>query len=159
MSRLIALEWDAKEARVAIGRARGGGGVAIDQAFAVTLPQREDGSTAEPNVGAALAKALADHGVARSEAIVAVGRANIELRFLSTPPVPEEELPDVVRFQAVRQFTTLGDDWPLDFVPLGPNADGGMNVLAAAIAPDLLEQIRKDCAAASVTVTPLVLRP
>jgi Tfp pilus assembly PilM family ATPase len=159
MSRLIALEWDAKEARVAIGHTRGGGGVTIDQVFVVPLPQREEGSTAEPVIGGVLAKALADHGVSRSEAIVAVGRANIELRFLSTPPVPEEELPDVVRFQAVRQFTTLADDWPLDFVPLGPNADGGMNVLAAAIAPDLLKQIQKDCTTAGVTIGKLVLRP
>src|SRR6185369_11997106 len=159
MSRLIALEWDAKEARVAIGRKRSGGGVVIDQAFAVALPQRDDGSTAEPDVGASLAKVLSDHGVSRSEAIVAVGRANIELRFLSTPPVPAEELPDIVRFQAVRQFTTLGDDWPLDFVPLAPNADGGMNVLAAAIAPDLLKQIQKDCATAGITIGRLVLRP
>src|SRR6188472_1408962 len=137
MSRLVALEWDAKEARVAIGRDRAGG-VAVDQAFVVPLPQREEssgekGPTAEPDVGAILAKALADHGISRSEALVAVGRANIELRFLSTPPVPEEELPEVVRFQAVRSFTTFGDEWPLDFVPLEPNADGGMNVLAAAI--------------------------
>src|SRR3954469_2412735 len=158
MSRLIAIEWDAKEARVAIGRGRAAGMV-VDQAFVVPLPQREEGSTAEPDVGAILAKALAEHSISRAEALVAVGRANIELRFLSTPPVPEEELPDVVRFQAVRQFTTLGDDWPLDFVPLGPNADGGMNVLAATIAPDLLKQIQKDCTAAGVTIGRLVLRP
>jgi Tfp pilus assembly PilM family ATPase len=158
MSRLIAIEWDAKEARVAIGRGRTGG-VAVDQAFVVPLPQREEGSTAEPDVGAILAKALADHGVSRSEALVAVGRANIELRFLSTPPVPEEELPEIVRFQAVRSFTTFGEDWPLDFVPLETNADGGMNVLAAAIAPDLLEHIRKDCGTAGITISRLVLRP
>src|SRR6478609_9007813 len=159
MSRLIALEWDAKEARVAIGRVRGGGGVAVEQAFAVPLPQREEGSTAEPDVGGVLGKALAEHGAARADAMVAVGRANIELRFLATPPVPEGELSDIVRFQAVRQFTTLGDDWALDFVPLGPNADGGMNVLAATIAPDLLKQIQKDCTAAGVTISRLVLRP
>ena len=147
MSRLVAIEWDAKEARVVIGRKRASG-VAVDQALAIPLPPREEGSTAEPDVGGVLARALAEQGVARSEALVAVGRASIELRFLSTPPVPEEELPEVVRFQAVRQFTTLGEDWPLDFVPLAPNADGGMNVLAAAIAPDLLEQIRKDCSVA-----------
>lgn len=158
MSRLIALEWDAKEARVAIGRGRAGG-VVVDQAFVVPVPQREEGSTAEPDVGGILAKALAEHGVSRSEALVAVGRSNIELRFLSTPPVPEEELPEIVRFQAVRSFTTFGDDWPLDFVPLETNADGGMNVLAAAIAPDLLEQIRKDCSAAGITIARLVLRP
>jgi Tfp pilus assembly PilM family ATPase len=158
MSRLVALEWDAKEIRVVIGRRRPGGAL-VDQALAVPLPERPEGSTAEPDVGAILARALAEQGVARSDALVAVGRANIELRFLSTPPVPEEELPEVVRFQAVRQFTTLGDDWPLDFVPLAPNADGGMNVLAAAISPDLLEQIRKACSAAGITVGRLVLRP
>src|SRR5205085_1692683 len=65
----------------------------------------------------------------------------------------------VVRFQAVRSFTTFGDEWPLDYVPLEPNADGGMNVLAAAIAPDLLEQIRKDCSTAGITISRLVLRP
>ncbi len=159
MSRLIALEWDAKEARVAVGRKRAAGGIAIDQAFSVPLPVREEGSTVEPDVGAVLAKALAEHGISRTEAMVAVGRANIELRFLSTPPVPTEELPEIVRFQAVRQFTTLGEDWPLDFVPLASNADGGMNVLAAAIAPELLEQIRKACAAANITISRLVLRP
>ena len=158
MSRLIAIEWDAKEARVAIGRGRTGG-VVVDQAFVVPLPQREEGSTAEPDVGGFLAKSLAEHGVSRSEALVAVGRSNIELRFLSTPPVPEDELPEIVRFQAVRSFTTFGDDWPLDFVPLETNADGGMNVLAAAIAPDLLEQIRKDCSAGGITIARLVLRP
>jgi Tfp pilus assembly PilM family ATPase len=158
MSRLVAIEWDAKEARVVIGRKRASG-VTVEQALAVPLPQREEGLATEPDVGSVLAKALADQGVARTEALVAVGRASIELRFLSTPPVPEDELPDVVRFQAVRQFTTLGDDWPLDFVPLAPNADGGMNVLAAAIAPELLEQIHKACSAAHITVSRLVLRP
>ena len=56
MSRLVALEWDAKEARVVIG-ANGTGGVTVEQAFAVPLPQREEGSTAEPDVGGVLAKA------------------------------------------------------------------------------------------------------
>ncbi len=158
MSRLVAIEWDAKEARVVIGRKRASG-VAVDQAFAVPLPQRDEGAASEPDVGSILAKALAEHGVARTEAMVAVGRASIELRFLSTPPVPDEELPAVVRFQAVRQFTTLGEDWPLDFVPLAPNADGGMNVLAAAISPELLAQIRKDCSTAGITLSRLVLRP
>jgi hypothetical protein len=90
---------------------------------------------------------------------VAVGRASIELKFLSTPPVPPEELPELVRFQALKQFTALGDDWPLDFVPLSPNADGGQNVLAAAISSELVDQIRQTCSAAGVNISRLVLRP
>jgi Tfp pilus assembly PilM family ATPase len=158
MSRLLALEWDAREARVAVGRTRPGG-VTVDQAFTIALPQREEGSTAEADVGGVIAKALAQQGLSRVEALIAVGRASIELKFLSTPPVPPEELPDLVRFQAVKQFTALGDDWPLDFVPLSPNADGGTNVLAAAISSELVGQIRQTCSAAGVTVSRLVLRP
>lgn len=158
MSRLLALEWDAKEARVVVGRKRGTA-IVVEQAFAAPLPQRAEGSTADADVGGAIAKALAEHGLQRVESLVAVGRASIELRFLSTPPVPVEELPDLVRFQALKQFTTLGDDWPLDFVPLGPTADGGTNVLAAAISTDLVEQIKKTCTAANITVSRLVLRP
>ena len=160
MARLIALEWDAKEVRLAVGRTRGTS-LVVEQALAVALPPKEAGKEpgGEAEVGSALASAVARLGLGRAEALVAVGRASIELRFLSTPPVPPEELPDVVRFQALRQFTTLGEDWPLDFVPLSPNADGGMNVLAAAISPELVEQIRKACATANLTVRRLVLRP
>lgn len=160
MARLIALEWDAKELRLAVGRTRGTS-LVVEQALSVPLPPREAGkeSAGETEVGSALASAVANLGLGRCEAFVAVGRANIELRFLSTPPVPAEELPDVVRFQALRQFTTLGEEWPLDFVPLSPTSDGGMNVLAAAISPELVEQIRKACAAANLTVGRLVLRP
>jgi Tfp pilus assembly PilM family ATPase len=159
MPRLLALEWDAKEARVVIARMRAGGGLAVEQALAVPLPHRDGAAATEAEIGSALAKALAEHGASRLETLVAVGRSNIELKFLSTPPAPPEELPDLVRFQAMRQFTSLGDDWPLDFVPLAPNADGGSNVLAAAISPELVQQIRQTCDAAGLRLSRLVLRP
>jgi Tfp pilus assembly PilM family ATPase len=159
MPRLLALEWDAKEARVVIARTRAGGGISVEQALAIPLPQREGGAASEAEIGAALASALAPHGAARSETLVAVGRSSIELKFLSTPPAPPEELPDLVRFQAMRQFTSLGEDWPLDFVPLSPNADGGSNLLAAAISPELVQQIRQTCEAGSLRLANLVLRP
>jgi Tfp pilus assembly PilM family ATPase len=160
MARLLALEWDAKEARAVIARTRGAS-VAIEQALTIPLPEREAGASAthDAEIGRVLAKALAEHGIARSDTLVAVGRSSIELKFLSTPPAPPEELPDMVRFQAMRQFTSLGDDWPLDFVPLEPNADGGSNVLAAAISPELVEQIRQTTSAAGVHLQRLVLRP
>lgn len=158
MPRLLALEWDQKEARVVVARVRTGE-LALEHAFVVPLQDREGAAVPEADVSATIGKALAERGLSRSEALVAVGRASIELRFLTTPPAPEDELPELVRFQALRQFTTLGDDWPLDFVPLSPNADGGSNVLAAAIAPELVVQIRQTCTAANVTVSRLVLRP
>jgi Tfp pilus assembly PilM family ATPase len=159
MTRLVALEWDGREARVAVGRKRGKD-LLLDEAFAVDLGPREAGNTAaDPQVGVRLAAALAARRIGRTEALVAVGRAGIELRLLSVPPAPDAELPDMVRFQAVRQFSALGENWPLDFVKLGAAEDGSANVLAAAISPDLVQQITTTCQTADVTPTHLVLRP
>ncbi|MFM7071647.1 MAG: type IV pilus biogenesis protein PilM [Planctomycetota bacterium] len=214
MSRILALEWDSREARVVVARRRGRTAV-IEQAFA------------EPWEGAApaLDRMLAAHGLRRVDTLVAVGRASIELRLLSLPPVPSEELPDIVRFQALKQFSSVGEDWPIDFVPvsiklsptggsrpvatsgaasgtggstsgtggsasgtggsasgsvggaagtvssgtsgLGSDATGktasdrpdSTQVLAAAIAPDIIKQVRATCAAAEVEPKRIVLRP
>jgi Tfp pilus assembly PilM family ATPase len=159
MSRLLAIEWDGYEARVAVARKRGGD-VVVDHAFCVALSPRDPGQTvAEVNVGERIAAALAARQIGRVETLVSVGRASIELRLLTLPPADDDELPDMVRFQAMRQFSTLGDDWPVDYVPVGSTTDGGHSVLAAAISPKLVAQIQRTCHAADLTPKRLVLRP
>ena len=157
MQRLVAIEWDSNELRVALAQQRGKIAV-VEEAFGIPFIDKDNPVTAA-EIGSLLGKELTARGVPKGDALVAVGRANLELRFLTTPPSPVEELPDLVRFLAMRQFTTLGDDWPLDFSPLGNTADGSTNVLATTIAPDIVNQIRAVCAAAGLTPLHLVLRP
>ena len=145
--------------RVAVARTRGRE-IVIEHAFAVDLMPRDVGTTAaDVNVGEQIAAALAARNVGRCETLVAVGRASIELRGLSIPPSPPEELPDMVRFQALRQFTGIGEDWPMDFVPLESTEADSLSVLAATISPEIVEQIRHTCRAAELTPRRLVLRP
>jgi Tfp pilus assembly PilM family ATPase len=159
MPQLLALEWDAREARVAVGRTRGRE-VVVEHAFAVDLLPRDGAQdVADVNVGERIASALAARSIGRCDTLVAVGRTNIELRRLSIPPAPPDELPDMVRFQALRQFTGIGDDWPLDFVPLESSEPDTLNVLAAAISPEIVEQIRSTCHGAELVPRHLVLRP
>ncbi|WP_425616408.1 hypothetical protein NA78x_000054 [Anatilimnocola sp. NA78] len=155
--RLVAFEWDAKEFRVALARQKGKSAI-IDEAFAIPFLTREQPIT-PTEIGTLLGKELQQRGIPKGDALIAVGRANLELRFLNTPPAPVDELPDLVRFQAMRQFTTLGDDWPLDYSPLGNTADGGASVLATAVSPEIVAQIRGVCVAAGLTASHLVLRP
>ena len=75
------------------------------------------------------------------------------------PPSPAEELPDLVRFQAQRQFPGLGDDWSLDFLPIQPSETDEQSVLAAAISPELVKQIPATCRRAGLDPRRLVLRP
>lgn len=167
MARLLALEWDDTEARVAVASSRAGG-VAFEHAFAVDL--RSGGAeAAQANVGPKIAAALAARRLARVGALVAVGRSDVELRRLSLPSAPDDELPDMVRFQAMREFSALGEDWPLDFLsidepstqagPLSEGADQSRNVLAAAVDPELVDKIRATCHAAGLKPSRLVLRP
>ncbi|MCH8924124.1 MAG: hypothetical protein IIA67_13375 [Planctomycetes bacterium] len=118
MARIIALEWDDVEARIVVGNPRAGR-VVVEEAFAVDL--RTSAATtrdATSVVGEKIAAALSARHISPTTTLVAVGRPSIELKRLSLPPAPEEELPDLVRFQALREFTTLDEDWPLDFVVL-----------------------------------------
>jgi Tfp pilus assembly PilM family ATPase len=158
MPQLLALEWDGNEARVVLARTRGRDAV-IEDAFTIDLQAREAGQNAAAHVGARLAAELTARNIGRVELLVAVGRKDIELRLLNVPPAPPEELPEVVRFQALRQFSSLGEDWPLDFVPLAAKDEIPTSVLAATLAPEQVKQIRAACEVASLTPRRMVLRP
>ena len=160
MSPLVALEWDAKEARVAIGRKRGSG-VAVEQAFAVPLPQREEGATAEADVGAAIGQGAGRARASpRSEALVAVGRASIELRFLSTPPVPARRAarpgPLPGRCGSSRRWATIGRSTSCRSRPM-PTA--ARTCWPRPSRPTCVEQIRKTARRPACTLARLVLRP
>ncbi|MHB1034231.1 MAG: type IV pilus biogenesis protein PilM [Pirellulales bacterium] len=159
MARLLALEWDDREARLAVASTRGER-IILEQAFSVALgAQNAEPAKGEPDIGEAISAALAARRLSRLETLVAVGRPSIELKNLSLPPAPDAELPDMVRFQAMREFNTLGEDWPLDFLPITGSAEEPRNVLAATIAPELVEQIQSTCQTAGLKPVRLVLRP
>jgi Tfp pilus assembly PilM family ATPase len=158
MSRLLALEWDQNEARVAVAQAHGGQAV-IEHAFAVQLPATAGNGSDTSDLAARLSAALADRGIDRRRTLVAVGRANIELKLMSLPPAPASELPELVRFQAQRQFNSLEDDWPLDFITLSGDENTPHSVLAAAISAELVEQIVATCRSVDLRPRRLALRP
>jgi Tfp pilus assembly PilM family ATPase len=150
--RLLALEWNDREARIAAANVAHGRCV-VEHAF--TVPLSEGGSE---EVGRQIGEALAAQGVKKGEVLVALGRGNIELRRLSLPPAPDDELPDMVRMQAMRDFSELNDEWLLDFLPDDTGVDQPRGVLAAAIGPELVDQLNRTCANAGLKMEHLVLR-
>lgn len=156
MAKLLALEWDAREARIVLARTRGSE-LVIEQAMAVDLSPRE--GEEEVNVGQRIVAALSARGITRAETLVAVGRTNIELRQLSLPNVPVEELPELVRFQSLREFSRIDESWPIDFALLATSGDESIQVLAASISPQLVERIQQTCQSVGLTSKRIVLRP
>jgi len=158
MPQLLALEWNDREVRVALASGRERQAV-IEQAFSISLPAGESGEEpSESEIGRRIAEALDARGIGRPETLVAVGRGSIELRQLQLPPAPDEELPDLVQFQAAREFNELNENWLLDFVPIDETADGPRTVLATAIAPAMLKRIEAVCEGAGIQMRRLLLR-
>lgn len=154
MSRLIAIEWDNREARVAVGSEKRGQ-ASIEDVFAIPF----EPTTGPKEIGRQLAAGLAARRLRGGKTLVAVGRTSIELKLFSLPPAPDEDLPEMVRFQAPREFTTWGEGWPLDFVALAGDPAQQRTVLAATIAPEVVKQIEETCLVAGLKPDHLVLRP
>lgn len=169
MSRFLALEWDNREARVAVASARGGD-VLVERLLSIPLPVKEreqekekelegEGKVVDVQIGQAIGAALDSAGLRRADALLSIGRASIELKQLSFPPVPDEELPGMVRWQAMREFHSLGEDWPLDYLPLASGTEANRSVLAAALAPDTVRQFQETCQQAGLEGKKMILRP
>lgn len=159
MPLLLAIDWDVREARVAAGTLRGKR-LKIEHLFTVAWPGASTfDPQATPTRAAALQEELRRRGLGKGEAIVAVGRTAVELKQLTLPPAPDEELPDMVRFVAQREFHALGPDDVLDFVPAPAAAGEGRSVLAATIDAATMSQVTQVCEQAGLKLRRLVLRP
>lgn len=154
MSRLIAIEWD--DSQILIASAIGSGKrLVFDQAFEVDLDESSDQTSLKDE----LISILENHKVTKGEATVVIGRSGVEMRQFSVPIVPDNELPDIVRFQAKSHFTSINDKWQLDFVKIASRDKSKIEILAAAISPQLIEQIEEGLEGTGVVVKHIVLRP
>ena len=158
MPQLFALEWDPREIRLMVASGRGRQ-IVIEQAFSIPCETDPSAANTAEQIGKRIAAELDARSLGRGEVVVAVGRNSIELRQLQLPPAPDEDLPDLVRFQATREFNELDDNWLLDFIPIEGTAETPRTVLATAIAPAILAQIEAVCEHAGLKMLRLLLRP
>lgn len=157
MAKLLALDWDQQEARLVVARPKGDS-ITIEQAVAVPIRlSTQQGNHEE--LAEQLQAAFSRLSLPKCQVLTAIGRSMIELDRLQLPPAPEEELPDMVRFQAMRQFSSLQENSPLDFVPLGDAGNEPGEIIAAAIPRDLSEKVNKAITAQGQEPHRVVMRP
>lgn len=170
MSRVVAIEWDGREMRMVVGTV-GGGSVTLEHILSQSISTVGSSDQLDLPQLTGIIKTLASKaGVSGGEIIVGVARSQVELRNLLLPKAEPDEIPDMVRFTALRQFANVGDTWPIDFAPMPSNerssesvASGDavemQEVVAMTINPMTVSQIRKVCTDAGFTVTQIGLRP
>lgn len=152
MAKRLAIEWDSRELRIVAGTVRGDR-VTISDVISVPIESSEPQS-----LGETLKRVLAKAGLEKLAGGVALGRGKTEMRELKLPPVPDAELPDMVRFQAIRSFATAGEKSAIDYIPTRTDSDG-IRVVAASVAPDELKRCALVAVPSQTSVERLVLRP
>ena len=157
MPRILAIDWDRLEARALLLQS-GATGTSILGAWAVPLSSDDGATPTGKQIGQSLSAELAGQSTSGAITIVGVGREQVQMKLLSLPPAPPEELPELVRFQAEREFTSLGSEAALDFIPLVGDATTPYQVLAAALTGEGVREVREICEALGVEPDRITLR-
>lgn len=149
MPKRLAIDWDESELRLVAAQCSGSSVTVTD---AAVIPVEN------ANIVETLRAAVQRRGLEQTETLVAIGRGRAELRELQLPPVPDEELPDMVRFQAIRSFASAGDTATVDYLVTRRN-ESGVELIAAAVGPASLTEIGQTCEAAELSTKRIALRP
>lgn len=150
MPKKIAIDWDETELRVVVAQCSG---ASVKVTDADVLPLADGVSVSET-----LKRYAVQHELQKTETLVAIGRGQAELRELQLPPVPEDELPDMVRFQAIRSFASASDRATVDYL-ITQRTSENYQMIAAAVGPVQLDEVTETCQASELSPKRIALRP
>lgn len=157
MPRIFAIDWDRHEVRGLL-IASGATGSSVAGAWAASLATVDPDGLSGKQIGARLAAVMSSPVSGKVTTLIGVGRDNVQMQLLSLPPAPADELPELVRFQADRDFTALGSEAALDYVPISGDAQSPNQVLAVALNSTGATEAREVCEALGVEPNRIPLR-
>jgi Tfp pilus assembly PilM family ATPase len=137
---------------------RHGNKVTVDSVQFMSLAAEADAAADPADSLRRLTELLADSRFRGADVFVTVRRADVELRLLTLPVVPAEEMPHIVRWQAMNESSDISDDWPIDFLTLETTTDQ-TSVLSASISPQRMAEYRRILERAELRPRAMVLRP
>jgi hypothetical protein len=98
-------------------------------------------------------------GVRKPKVVVGLNRAQVDVSTLELPPATDDELPELVMNQVLRDAGDLADEGVVDFVPLSGTGEEARRVFAFIVERGALEHVEQVCAEASAKPVAVVYRP
>ncbi|MDR2346528.1 MAG: hypothetical protein LBE18_10710 [Planctomycetaceae bacterium] len=110
MSNWLTITWESTRLRLLVARLQGGTAT-FEYAEQFSLQKNEN----ELPLKEQLIQFVQKNRLIKADTIVLLNRSDVEVRPMVFPPVPVDELCDLVRFQAIKEFNVYDQNSPLDF--------------------------------------------
>jgi hypothetical protein len=150
MTKKIALDYDDSELRIVVANCNGSR-VQVSDAKVISIGESE-------SVSEKLRAYITGENLQKTDSLIVIGRGKAELRELQLPPASDDELPDMVRFQAIRSFASASERAIVDFLVTNRTAEN-TTLIAAAVAPIDLDRVKELCATSQLLPKRIALRP
>jgi Tfp pilus assembly PilM family ATPase len=158
LARYIALDWDQNQLSIVAVNVRGRT-VRIERA--ATFNEEHSPNPAEAaDLGKHLRERLREAGIAPAPLLVCLARDRVSLKEIRFPAVPDDEEPDLVRFQAVKDLSEALDEVVIDYTrfPTPPEATE-RRALVLIARKELVTAYQTLAAAAGLKLVTLTPRP
>ena len=158
MATYLAIDWEQQHLCGLEGESARG--AEVTRCFTLSWPESIDVTETPEAAGEWLKEQLAGLGVSSRQVLLTLPREDAVVRHLELPAVSDEELPDLVRFQASTKSALSLDKLCLDYMPLPQREDfEGRDVLMTTIAADRVANIRSVLTAAGLELQSISLTP
>lgn len=155
MSKSLILDW--QKSSLMLAQAHGRSPKAVIDSIVI---KPVGGAEVDSQTAAEALRSAAQELSVKGDVTVLLARELVELRTVQFPKIDPDDLPDVIRFQAQRQFANMTEAWTLDYVVLPPSAGSEMQTaLVAAVSPAQLAEIESACTSAGLQASRIALRP
>jgi len=156
MARYLALDADTLRLQVLSASVKGSA-VRLEKTAAWDEDHPLSPATAA-DAGKRLREAIKDAGIGPAPLLVCIGRDRVVSKELKIPLVPAHEEPNVVKFQAQKEFTESGDV-VIDYTPLETTGNNERRVLVAAAKKDTIAATKKLAESAGLKLIAITPRP
>lgn len=132
-------------------------GVVVRRTFELEWPSDVKPLERPEEAGRWLKESLEKLGLAGRSVVIGLPRSDYVTRRLEVPDAPDEELPNLVRFQATAKTATPLDQLRLDFLPIAKIGDqASRNVMLFTIPRGRLDAITRVFAASETPIASIV---
>ncbi len=133
MPRFLAVDWDAHEVRFVFGDQAKEKLTVLNSASAPLEKTVAEDGTVKIDVGSVLLRLLKERRVGSAKTLFAVNSASAEIMYFTLPPSKNEEIPELLKNQAIRELPNFFESHPLDFLPFGEIPTEPRKLLAVSI--------------------------